>query len=61
MHVEFRVFAEVANPSSMIRAAANLHLTRSAVSMQVKEVEAQARPALFERHGRQVSLSTAGE
>ena len=58
---QLRVFTEVAQQGSMARAAANLHLTPPAVSMQIKEVEAQVGLALFERHGRQVSLSTAGE
>jgi len=58
---QLRVFAEVAQQGSMARAAESLHLTPPAVSMQIKEVEAQVGLALFERHGRQVSLSTAGE
>jgi DNA-binding transcriptional LysR family regulator len=58
---QLRVFTEVAQQGSMARAAANLHLTPPAVSMQIKEVEAQVGLALFQRHGRQVSLSTAGE
>lgn len=45
----------------MIRAAESLHLTPPAVSMQIKEVERQVGLALFDREGRQVSLSTAGE
>jgi len=45
----------------MAVAAANLHLTPPAVSMQIKELEAQVGLSLFDRHGRQVSLSTAGE
>ena len=58
---QLRVFAEVAQQGSMARAAASLHLTPPAVSMQIKEVEAQVGLALFDRQGRQVSLSTAGE
>lgn len=58
---QLRVFTEVAQQGSMIRAAASLHLTPPAVSMQIKEVEAQVGLSLFDRHGRQVSLSTAGE
>jgi len=58
---QLRVFVEVAQQASMARAATTLHLTPPAVSMQIKEVEAQVGLALFERHGRQVSLSTAGE
>ena len=58
---QLRVFTEVANHQSMIRAAETLHLSSPAVSMQIKEVEAQVGLSLFDRHGRQVSLSTAGE
>ncbi|MBL0088659.1 MAG: LysR family transcriptional regulator [Ideonella sp.] len=58
---QLRVFAEVARHSSMARAAETLHLTPPAVSMQIKEVESQVGLPLFDRHGRTVSLSTAGE
>lgn len=58
---QLRVFIEVAQQGSMIRAATSLHLTAPAVSMQIKEIEAQVGLPLFDRIGRQVSLSTAGE
>jgi DNA-binding transcriptional LysR family regulator len=58
---QLRVFAEVARHGSMARAADALHLTPPAVSMQIKEVETQVGLPLFDRRGRQVSLSTAGE
>jgi DNA-binding transcriptional LysR family regulator len=58
---QLRVFAEVARHGSMARAAESLHLTPPAVSMQIKELEAQVGLSLFDREGRQVSLSTAGE
>ena len=58
---QLRVFAEVARHGSMVRAAEALHLTPPAVSMQIKEVEAQVGLLLFDRQGRKVSLSTAGE
>ncbi|MDP1691543.1 MAG: LysR family transcriptional regulator [Burkholderiaceae bacterium] len=58
---QLRVFVEVAQQASMARAAARLHLTPPAVSMQIKAVETQVGLALFERHRRQVSLTTAGE
>jgi LysR family transcriptional regulator, low CO2-responsive transcriptional regulator len=58
---QLRVFTEVAQHGSMARAAEALHLTPPAVSMQIKEVEAQVGLSLFDRHGRQLSLSTAGE
>ncbi len=58
---QLRVFTEVAELGSMARAAETLHLTPPAVSMQIKEVESQVGLPLFDRHGRTVSLSTAGE
>jgi DNA-binding transcriptional LysR family regulator len=58
---QMRVFVEVAQQGSMIRAAAALHLTPPAVSMQVKEIESQVGLPLFDREGRKVTLSTAGE
>ncbi|HYN61780.1 MAG TPA: LysR substrate-binding domain-containing protein [Rubrivivax sp.] len=64
MNITFRqlqVFAEVAQHGSMARAAESLHLTPPAVSMQIKELETQLRLPLFDRQGRKVSLSTAGE
>ena len=58
---QLRVFAEVAQQGSMLRAAAALHLTPPAVSMQIKELENQVGLPLFDRQARQVTLSTAGE
>jgi LysR family transcriptional regulator, low CO2-responsive transcriptional regulator len=58
---QLRVFAEVARLGSMIRAAESLHLTPPAISMHVRELEAQVGLALFDRTGRTVELSTAGE
>ena len=58
---QLRVFAEVARQGSVQRAADALHLTPPAVSMAVKEVEHQVGLALFDREGRRLSLSTAGE
>ena len=58
---QLRVFNEVARQGSLARAAEALHLTPPAVSMQVKELEAAIELPLFERSGRQVSLTTGGE
>lgn len=58
---QLRVFTEVARHGSVLRAAEALHLTPPAVSMQLKEVEAQVGLQLFDRAGRRLSLSTAGE
>ncbi len=58
---QLRVFTEVARHGSVQRAAEALHLTPPAVSMQLKEVERQVGLPLFDRSGRQMALSTAGE
>ncbi|HMO44980.1 MAG TPA: LysR family transcriptional regulator [Rubrivivax sp.] len=58
---QLRVFLEVARTGSVTRAAEALHLTPPAVSMQIKEVEAQVGLKLFDRSGRTLTLSTAGE
>ncbi|MDE2604512.1 MAG: LysR family transcriptional regulator [Burkholderiales bacterium] len=58
---QLRVFTEVARQLSFAKAARTLHLTPPAVTMQVKELEAQIGLPLFERKGRQVSLTTPGE
>ncbi len=58
---QLRVFNEVARQLSFAKAARALNLTPPAVTMQVKDLEAQIGLALFERQGRQVSLTTPGE
>ena len=58
---QLRVFTEVAKHLSFARAAEVLHLTPPAVTMQVKELEGHVGLPLFERNGRQVALTTAGE
>ncbi|MBL8341347.1 MAG: LysR family transcriptional regulator [Rubrivivax sp.] len=58
---QLRVFVEVARTGNMTRVAEALHLTPPAVSMQVKEIESQVGLPLFDRQGRSVVLSTAGE
>ena len=58
---QLRVFTEVARQGSVQRAAESLHLTPPAVSMQVKELESQVGLTLFDRAGRRLVLSGAGE
>ncbi len=58
---QLRVFVEVARHLSFVRAAEALHLTPPAVTMQVKELEASVGLPLFDRQGRRVALTTAGE
>jgi DNA-binding transcriptional LysR family regulator len=58
---QLRVFASVARHSSFARAAEELSLTPPAVSMQIKELEAQVGLPLLDRSSRAVSLTTVGE
>ena len=58
---QLRVFNEVARHLSFSKAAQALHLTPPAITMQVKELEGHVGMPLFERNGRQVALTTAGE
>ena len=56
-----RAFATVADVGSVTRAAGLLHLTQSAVSMQIKRLEETLGRALFDRSGRGVALTADGE
>jgi DNA-binding transcriptional LysR family regulator len=58
---QLQIFAEVAKQLSFVRAAEVLHLTPPAVTMQVKELESALELPLFDREGRKVALTTAGE
>ncbi|QJR15507.1 LysR substrate-binding domain-containing protein [Usitatibacter palustris] len=58
---QLRVFAVAAGHLSFSRAAAELHLTAPAVSLQIAELERHAGVALFERLGKRVYLTPAGE
>lgn len=58
---QLRVFVAAATHLSFVRAAAELHLTPPAVSLQVAELERHAGQRLFERLGRRMYLTAAGE
>jgi LysR family transcriptional regulator, low CO2-responsive transcriptional regulator len=58
---QLRVFTAVARHLSFARAAEELHLTPPAVSMQIKEMEAEVGMPLFDRTSRRVALTTIGE
>jgi DNA-binding transcriptional LysR family regulator len=58
---QLKVFEAVARHLSFSRAAAELHLTQPAVSMQVKSLENQAGMPLFEQIGKRIFLTEAGE
>ena len=56
-----RAFSMVTRFGSVSRAAEALHLTQSAVSKQVKELEGWVGVALFERSRKRLALTPAGE
>lgn len=63
MHLTLRqlsVFAAVARHRSYTLAAAELHLSQPAVSMQVRQLEETVGLALFERLGKKIHLTEAG-
>lgn len=64
MHLTLRqlkVFESVARHRNYTRAAAELHLTQPAVSMQVKQLEVSLGTALFEQLGKRIHLTEAGK
>lgn len=63
MNVTFRqlsLFESVARNLSFTRAAEELHLSQPAVSMQIRQLEESVGLPLFEKLGKQVSLTEAG-
>ena len=58
---QMKVFREVARQQSFTRASKALFLTQPAVSMQIKQLEEVVGMPLFEKQGRQISLTDAGE
>lgn len=64
MNLTFRqlqIFESVARHLSFTKAAAQLHLTQPAVSMQIKLLESATEIELFERVSKQLHLSEAGQ
>ena len=58
---QLRVFREVARQQSFTRASKVLFLTQPAVSMQIKQLEEVVGMPLFEKQGKQIHLTDAGE
>ena len=56
-----RSFAAIADAGGVTRAAAQLNLTQSAVSMQLKRLEESLGLPLFDRSGRTIALTAQGE
>jgi LysR family transcriptional regulator, regulator for metE and metH len=64
MHIELRhlqLVQAVAEQKSLTNAALQLHLTQSALSHQLRELESRLGVRLFERKARGMSLTPAGE
>ena len=64
MHLTLRqlkVFESVARHLNYTRAAAELHLTQPAVSMQIKQLEGSLGAVLFEQLGKRIHLTEAGK
>jgi LysR family transcriptional activator of nhaA len=55
-----RYFHAIAQAGSLTRAAAEMHVSPSALSVQVQQLEAQLGQTLFERRGRRLVLTEAG-
>ncbi|MDR2991227.1 MAG: LysR family transcriptional regulator [Burkholderiaceae bacterium] len=58
---QLTVFLEAARQMSFARAAESLHLTQPAISMQIRQLEDAVGLPLFERIGKKLSLTQAGE
>ena len=56
-----RAFIEIADTGSFTRAAENLHLSQPAISKRVKTLEQEVGQALFDRLGRRILLTQAGQ
>ena len=56
-----RAFLLVAESGSFSKAAMRLHLTQPAVSKRIAQLEAQLNVSLFDRIGRRISTTEAGE
>jgi DNA-binding transcriptional LysR family regulator len=58
---QIRIFLCAAKHLSFSRAAEELHITAPAVSLQIKEMEADMQVSLFNRENRKIELTSAGE
>ncbi|MCL2658055.1 MAG: LysR substrate-binding domain-containing protein [Betaproteobacteria bacterium] len=58
---QLTVFLEAARQMSFARAAESLHLTQPAISMQIHQLEEVVGLPLFERVGKKLTLTHAGE
>lgn len=57
---QLRTFLEVADEGSLTRAAESLHVAQPALGRQIKQLEDEFGGALFDRHGRGMTLTETG-
>jgi DNA-binding transcriptional LysR family regulator len=58
---QIRIFIAAAKHMNFSKAAEELHVSAPAVSLQIKEMEADIGVSLFARNGRTIELTSAGE
>jgi len=58
---QLQIFSAAAAHLSFVRTSEQLHLTQAAVSLQIKQLEELVGLELFERRGRKLHLTEAGE
>ena len=58
---QLQIFTAAATHLSFARAAEELHLTHAAISLQIKQLEEVSNSILFDRIGKRVYLTDAGE
>lgn len=58
---QLRAFVTVATHASFTRAAGRLNVSQSALTLQIRDLEAGVGLRLFDRSGRSVELTTAGQ
>lgn len=58
---QLRIFASAARTLNFAKTSEELHLTQPAISMQIKQLDELVGLPLFERNGKRVALTHAGE
>jgi DNA-binding transcriptional LysR family regulator len=58
---QLQIFVAAAGHLSFARTSEQLHLTQAAVSLQIKQLETMVGLSLFERRGKKLALTEAGE
>ncbi len=61
MDIKLKIFCTVAETRSFTKASRIVHLSQPAVSLQIQSLEEFFETKLFDKTGKQVSLTTAGK